>query len=37
MSRVFIYPAVNLDNLQADKSLEVTDDTISLKGEESEV
>ena len=37
MSRVFIYPAVNLDNLQADKSLEVTDDTISLKGEESSV
>ena len=35
MSRVFIYPAVNLDNLQADKSLEVTDNTISLKGEES--
>lgn len=35
MSRVFIYPAVNLDNLQADKSLEVADNTISLKGEES--
>ena len=37
MGRVFIYPAVNLDDLQADKSLEVTDDTISLKGEESSV
>ena len=37
MSRFFICPAVNLENLHADKSLEVTDNTISLKGEESEV
>lgn len=37
MSRVFVYPSINIDALMADSELEVANNVISLKGEESKL